>query len=1768
MGDSQQEMDESDNSSILSGGSTVKGDDDYKKRLGVQFDEKKAEENPEKEDKDDIWYIKDEKELKKENIPFLKSLSNKFVNLLSKSDNRKIDIIGEINDVGQLYIFVYEYIYKAMMFQPMNDDFGNDYKQNLNTFKTKLKNNGVYFDKLNNFPYIFINKENSAYKIESEQTLLHETIRSYLLGALIPIIEETTHIYADDYSAAKNDKNTYVTKTISEGTTFKKDKNVYVWDSNLQITTMDENDTFLDFEEETYENLKNTPLFNKVANILQHTCDKGNMKNIVMFIMNWLACDEIKKYANDKSSNDFVSVILSWIKELVTPFNKILFYHPFLKKGDIYQFMKHYPKSLIITMSEKYNLGIDLYFKDSHITKKLNNLDISKIYKLEHTYKLEKVPDEKHIHGGFLPRGCKPITAPLIPGILSFISNSHNQIKNFSPIAITNQFQNQHYMNLCSQAPDLRIVNTSIYIDSFEYFEKRDNMLFNKYKEKYFTNIQDNMTGMNNFGDPTFYENDWMDVDFPEKLYTSLVKKTFVYVIKTFYNDSIWNISSIQSDGDSVYPKTPEQRIDYEHIWILVRWLGLDFFEYVFSHGKRRKVYENTKIFVKWMLNTPFMFPFATKDTLEKLMKDKDDSVITPILSLKTPRRIKFYPLEYDMKISLFVDKCIDNEKQMEVLLRVDIFEKKKKVLLRCTNYVKQYYKLCFGENKLDPKLESFQSDEEWTHHLRKYSKPYEDIWNKIISKRDMYDTDCDTLRYPYVDEYGNSDTQNKLKYGNMKNWMLLQPKLLPNDYFKDNNKRHNILFQKHKNIFNSSEYTLLKKNVLINWNTEEDEKIEDATRSDKLDRIIVADPYKLKLYAMMNPYKEVFFANTTVPGKIEAIKYYKDKNLFESYPVRLENVDLKRMNSKIQKKLPVDSKDNQIRTYIEKSEKFKSLMFRGEYKAYHSKIKELIELTKQINIAIKSGNKEDAKKYLDKKRSYGIEFSDREEAYYKNNFFSKSVERKQENNWEDSAEFSRKRIQEDGIFHGPVFRTLDKSSFTQPTKEDIEGNYYEKFEKEGNICSGEYPYIAFNVDKGKIEVVCGREKWISEAVLPSNESIRRLDAQNKKTIKKLKTLCQRWCPTLGHIVRLWRWIGIICMGESIKDALSDINEEKLENSEQNTNDQVASFQLKFFEYLEEKQKNKSFKDVCSARIWFLVQMMESNILFPFINNFEHLQKISFQFPDKVVLSLDWSASGRCRAIKYSSGHTHTENYYVDDLVDKYKSKYIPTVMRLKIFDDFNGTILVTNSEFYFRNYRKLAKCYGLMKMNDYSYRTALPGKKRKDWDYWNYQLTQVPTNIPVGDSEMLTSRNDAILSKIQSLRNMSDVIQASNLSQNEFEKFMNIKALENEYIFYSKQIAQGTLPSQISDILHKLKNKAVSIFHSTMGNEKFEQGQQFLTLALCQRPEFIDNLRHLYRQKYGTNKGDNLTRSELCKLLLNNDHIKEMEVQIYLYELENVPQDLKNEDGMIDLYTTDESRKTQIESWLLRHYGVSLNKMKTFNPDAKKAKEEFQYHEKNKSNKSKNKKEESKRLHNILNFLKDETKLKICPTEIKSDLFDKGKINLCGKNISEMKVTEVLESIFQVICNPHTNLVLNHVVFINESSKHLRKFWEIQKKRPIPYPKKYMSMKDICKEVLKMYHQAYNTHHITIIKDVSLGEFLQNREVIGIQNGFFNGYSLKNTKYEDYKDVWGLWQAFTSGEGLNPRMVQLNVQFGGKVGYLLIMFLLNSAYSNKILNK
>ncbi len=613
--------------------------------------------------------------------------------------------------------------------------------------------------------------------------------------------------------------------------------------------------------------------------------------------------------------------------------------------------------------------------------------------------------------------------------------------------------------------------------------------------------------------------------------------------------------------------------------------------------------------------------------------------------------------------------------------------------------------------------------------------------------------------------------------------------------------------------------------------------------------------------------------------------------------------------------------------------------------------------------------------------------------------------------------------------------RGLSKSEGHQPGFEEDEAC---KLSSDPN-----YVFPAFDVTpEGQVVARCGRSSWMSDSLVDP-AILRNLDTKNKLLLTEIAKITKHWCPTVGHQLKLWRWLGVGCLGQNSVDFLAahalsaaandmDVSRQRpiAIVSQVSIQDQVKMVE----EFKKGALSAKDGKDKCQKRVLFLSRMMTSNILFPYVRDRETALKIAGFDKDKVVLMLHWSRSGWIYATRVSSTSTHIQEreYDVAEVINYFQ--YPPTTVRLRIFQDFFGGICASNYQFYsevLRQARRPDCTKSLVQMKRLSVMQPLP---------LSYQVHM----------QQLFNRVDQLapqeVRELQELQNASFLLQCKNLTPKEVDVFHQIMMLENTPV---KQMTHA----QVSDVASRLY-KAKDVDH------RMAEADSFANLALCQRPEFVPFIRKKLLAKYPEMKAqevEKLDRVQLCKLLMNNPNVQDLLMPIYLSQIENAPsQFVDAETGLIKLW--DSSMESALNDWLMKQYGTSIHKLREDNKQVS-AEEMKESLNAKKAKQSQRQLERSKNVQRIVNFRRYlmgnigvdacGSLGKFCDDE-KFTTTTSQKIDLRNEN----SVLDLLDIVIQIFCEPDVILLANDLEFVLQVFMVLRRALVMLRVKPSDIPK------------------------------------------------------------------------------------------------------------------
>lgn len=646
----------------------------------------------------------------------------------------------------------------------------------------------------------------------------------------------------------------------------------------------------------------------------------------------------------------------------------------------------------------------------------------------------------------------------------------------------------------------------------------------------------------------------------------------------------------------------------------------------------------------------------------------------------------------------------------------------------------------------------------------------------------------------------------------------------------------------------------------------------------------------------------------------------------------------------------------------------------------------------------------------------------------------------------------------------GPPFQNI-KSDKWKEYNEVNPGDYErmgEGFElDEGCAENGpDYVFPAFDVDgNGTILPRCGRPGWMSAARTITGAEIDKLDDSNKRLLLAIRNMAKHWCPTIEHELKLWRWIGISCLGRVSVEILSTDALDRLDDPVESSVSPVKQLatqskeeqrkliaQLrKFRERAQAKSSKQPREDVCKKRILFLQQMISSNILFPYINDSKNARLLASYNPDRVVVMLGWAKSGSVVCMK--DGRKFLEHtYQAEDIVEYIQ--YVPTTVRLLIFKDFYGGLAANNYDFYRRILHNAGKekCLkSLADMKRFAVRAALPlsDQRRLDRTYGEV--------VASGGNVTPEQRNT-----LNELQNISLLLQAKNLTTTELFVYEELRKLENMD------------PKQSNELAERLfKSKEVDTRHT--------EAEQFEALALCQKPEFVPYLRKKLKDKYPeltVAEIEAMDRETLCRALVNDRNIEAIKLPVLVWQIKNVPFDFRDENGMLDIWTGNPGQQSNIDGWLMKNYGVTLAKVRDDNKnsyDQDILTKQAQLFKQDSENRVLN---EGKRLEDMVEFREFLTNGAKCERAAcdKEFMGTNGASYKLKDGDSELSVLNLFSIIFAGFCHPSVPLLMNDFEFILQSFNALRNYFVLREyKDAIPTERRLDKQ---CKTIQRLYNK------------------------------------------------------------------------------------------------
>lgn len=551
-----------------------------------------------------------------------------------------------------------------------------------------------------------------------------------------------------------------------------------------------------------------------------------------------------------------------------------------------------------------------------------------------------------------------------------------------------------------------------------------------------------------------------------------------------------------------------------------------------------------------------------------------------------------------------------------------------------------------------------------------------------------------------------------------------------------------------------------------------------------------------------------------------------------------------------------------------------------------------------------------------------------------------------------------------------PPFQNIKDPELKVYNNPDVSGsasNYYQAlatngFEEdcEANEADG-YRYPAFRVNEnGQVVAQCGRESWMFDDSRLTDRQKANLTPEIKQTLMMIRQMAIHWCPTTGHEIRLWRWLGVGCLGKLSLQLLTDEAEKRLLQTpaEANLNDPVAILRqvsreqgVRDLEALRTESKSlrgyRRMKEVCLKRVLFLAQLLPSGILFPYIRNHSHAVKVSSQIGGFVMVGLDWSRSGSLKLYQVNPDTQEVmhRDLRIADLVQM--DQWIPTTLRLWVFRAFSGGIVANNYRYYEAVMKKAIQKYGKPPSCLESLETVT---RHRLVSTLPRQLGQQVNRLWVAYNANRRVLTPQLKQKREELEKLSVIFQQRNLDSKEMDVFDQLLKLESQDLRALRMFqranrmirnggAQGAqqaepLIQEARALKRKVLNTAEKLYAAVDIDNNYKKAQNTENIALCSKAEYTPYMREKVKRKYpelSIAEIARMDREKLCRLLLNEEAVERFLSPVYLWQIENFPPELRSDVfGLIDLW--NDNKRDAMNAWLKRHYGVSVRQMREWN--------------------------------------------------------------------------------------------------------------------------------------------------------------------------------------------------------------------------------------------
>lgn len=633
-------------------------------------------------------------------------------------------------------------------------------------------------------------------------------------------------------------------------------------------------------------------------------------------------------------------------------------------------------------------------------------------------------------------------------------------------------------------------------------------------------------------------------------------------------------------------------------------------------------------------------------------------------------------------------------------------------------------------------------------------------------------------------------------------------------------------------------------------------------------------------------------------------------------------------------------------------------------------------------------------------------------------------------------------------------------------------GVVFDPVEREDGTCpDDQWPYQAFQIGAdGKRVKKCGREAWMSSAPREMANNLDDLDnVDGSRDVLKIigDRLVKSWRPSVEELLRLWYWLGERCVGHRLKKVLDQLT---LKAAYKSANDQAArerdrgrdteevlvdqdaaeETRERADEFLKSKPRAANMTEACAGRLRFLLEMMNSGILFPFVPDEDTARKLCREQPDRAFVILDWSDSGLVQVYRYSTATKtiYEMSYRAEELVQEFIS--VPTSVRLRVFQDSSGALCAHNYAYYVR--WKKEQNTGEKPIDYLAWKARpvfenLPEQMQPEFQKTLTSLTRLARGEVTMTDEEKAEQKAALQSRMHQFLGWASKRQGRMLTAVQFEVFEKILALEQRSVLAVEAGHKG------AHEYRKITRLAANLFEKSDVEGKVQNAKDVATLAQCQDPNSVPYLRMRVRAEFPELSPQDIhvmTLEQLCRTLLRKQPLEEVKIEVGIGKIYPVPDHLKDpHTGLLDLWNKSASKQQAMNQWLRAHYGLTVEILRRDNAglegDIEALKKLGQELKENESKVQAVNENSMKALVRFQSYMRKDGEARCAEGELSLYNSSNQLVKVCSgekdKDPQPLGALELLDLLFRAYSEPEVILNTNDLDFIRVTYRQLRTY-------------------------------------------------------------------------------------------------------------------------------